>query len=219
VLKNAPERVFQHSLLKKNQLPSAPHAGQKLDRRMPCGTIVAMRKIPPCLFLFAVFTASSVALGEEQKDSTIQITPAAKAAPEPKLEPFRPEAVGAIAAPAALDLDEGPVSDQRKTLTWIGFHQAPAYSRLFMKTTQRVAFDVAPGSGVIRVTLKNTRARLRNNLRYLDTSFFPAAVWKVVPRRGPAGVVVEIQMREAVPYRVRRRGDEIQIDFDLPAKK
>jgi colicin import membrane protein len=139
----------------------------------------------------------------------------------PTVEPVRPEGVGPMPAPTSVSQDDGPITEHRKNLTWIGFHQAKGYSRIFFKTTERVAFDVVPGTGVVNVKLKNTRARLRNNLRFLDTSYFPTAVWRVVPhqKRRIRDLSVEIQMREAVPYRVRRQGDVIQFDFDLPAKK
>jgi len=160
---------------------------------------------------------------EEEKPAPakgeVRLAPEKKAEAEPKVEPPRAEAVGALSAPAAMDLDEGPITAHNKTLTWIGFHHTRSYSRLFFKTTERTAVDVVPGSGVITVKLKGTRVRLRNNLRFLDTSYFPSAVWKVVPRQAGDTVEVEIQMREAVSYRMRRRGETIQIDFDLPSKK
>jgi hypothetical protein len=151
------------------------------------------------------------------------VTGAVKLTPEKQKEaerpPAKPTEVGELSPPAALDLDAGPVSEAEKTLPWIGFHQAPSYSRIFLKTTERVAVEVTPGKGVIVLTLKNTRARLRNNLRFLDTSYFPSAVWKIVPRRQGDDLKVEIQMRDAVSYRVRRQGEMIQIDFDLPRQK
>lgn len=137
----------------------------------------------------------------------------------PRADAPRPEAVGALAAPTAQELDEGPVRDGRKTLTWIGFHAAKGYSRLFLKSTERVAFEVIPGAGVVKVRIKQSRAKLTNNMRFLDMSYFPTALWRVTPRRAGEDVDVEILMREAVPYKLRRKGDTIQIDFDLPAKR
>lgn len=134
-------------------------------------------------------------------------------------EPTRPASVGTLGPPASLDLDEGPVSAHGKVLTWIGFHQAKSYSRVFLKTTERAEVDVHPGRGNVVVRLRQTRARLRNNLRLLDTSYFPSAVWRIVPRRAGKDLMVEIEMREAVSYRVRRRAETILIDFDLPGQK
>jgi hypothetical protein len=166
--------------------------------------------------LLAAAPAAAQDEKEEKKGTVVRIE-AEKKVDEPAAPKL--EAVGALAAPSALELDEGPVSEHGKTLTWIGFHQAKEYSRLFFKTTERAAVEVVPGNGVVHVKLKNTRARLRNNLRFLDTSYFPSAVWKVIPQKAGDDLHVEIQMREAVSYKVRRRMETIQIDFDLPAKK
>ena len=156
--------------------------------------------------------------GGDAKSGQVRITGKDVDEP-PRADAPRPEAVGALAAPTGQELDEGAVRDGRKTLTWIGFHSAKAYSRLFLKSTERVAFEVLPGSGVIKVRIKQTRAKLSNNMRFLDMSYFPTALWRVTPRRAGDDVDVEILMREAVAYKLRRKGDTIQIDFDLPAKK
>lgn len=137
----------------------------------------------------------------------------------PRADAPSASAVGALSAPTGQELDEGPVRDGRKTLTWIGFHQGKGYSRLFLKATERVAFEVVPGQGVIKVRIRQTRAKLSNNMRFLDTSYFPTAIWRVTPRRQGDDLDVEIQMRAAVAYKVRRKGDTIRMDFDLPTKK
>ena len=131
----------------------------------------------------------------------------------------KPEAVGALAAPSAQELDAGPVRDGRKTLVHIGFHQAKTYNRLFLKTTERVAFEVVPGAGVIKILMKQTRSKLSNNMRFLDTSYFSSALWRVTPRRQGDDLNVEIQLREAVGYSVRRKGETVSLDFELPKKK
>ena len=137
----------------------------------------------------------------------------------PRADAPRPEAVGALAPPTAQELDPDPVRDGEKILTWLGFHSAKGYSRLFLKATERVAFEVTPGQGIIKVRIKQARAKLSNNMRFLDMSYFPTALWRVTPRRAGDDVDVEILMREVVAYKLRRKGDTIQIDFDLPAKK
>jgi len=158
------------------------------------------------------------AKGDDAKSGEVRMAP--KDGDEPaRADAPRPEAVGALAAPTAQELDEGAVRDGKKTLTWIGFHNAKGYSRLFLKSTERVAFEVLPGPGIVKVRIKQTRARLSNNMRFLDMSYFPTALWRVTPRRAGEDVDVEIVMREAVAYKLRRKGDTIQIDFELPAKK
>jgi hypothetical protein len=134
-------------------------------------------------------------------------------------DPTRPSRVGTLSAPTRIDLDPEPVSAGRKILTWIGFHQAPTYSRIFFKTSETAHFEIQPGPGLLRVVFKNASIRLRNNLRLIDASFFRSAVWQVIPKKERDTVVVEIQMREAVSYRARRRQGTIYLDFDLPAKR
>jgi colicin import membrane protein len=157
--------------------------------------------------------------GKEKLAPTGEVKLSPEKGKETEPPPARPQEVGELSPPSSQDLDSGPVSQNEKTLTWVGFHQAPSYSRVFLRTTERVALEVTPGKGVIVLTLKKTRARLRNNLRYLDTSYFPSAVWRIVPRRLGDDLKVEIEMRVAVSYRVRRQGEMILLDFDLPRPK
>lgn len=167
----------------------------------------------------SILAASLTALGASSgayAQSKVKVAPGAGI---PRVQAPRLDAVGAIPPPTEIKRDSGPVSPERKILVWVGFHQAEAYSRIFLKTTERADFEVKPGTGVIQVVIKNARVRLRNNLRFLDTSWFPSAVWRIVPRRLGDDVVVEIQMRKAVSYRVRRQGETIRLDFDLPNKK
>lgn len=164
------------------------------------------------------FAAAPAAAQEADGPKSGQVrVPAGEDAPP--AEAPKEGSVGAMGAPAALELDEGAVADSRKTLLWIGFHNAKSYSRLFIKTSARVAVEALPGPGQLVLRLKQARSRLRNNLRYIDTSYFPTAVYRVTPRKADEDVDVVVQMREVVGYKVKRKGETLYVDFDLPAKK
>ena len=177
-----------------------------------------------------VVLAASPALAQEGDAPPTQAPPPAQAPksgqvaiPEgedaPPAEAPKVDSVGAMAAPTATELDEGAVSEQRKTLVWIGFHNAKTYSRLFIKTNARAALEVLPGPGQVVFRIKKSRSRLRNNLRYIDTSYFPTALYRVTPRKADDDVDVVVQMRDVVAYKVKRKAETVYVDFELPAKK
>ena len=68
----------------------------------------------------------------------------------------------------------------------------------------------------MRVEFPNTRVPLRNDLKALDTSFFPTAVAKVTPVRQGKSYVLEIELRERVAWQQRIDGDTLCLDFDAP---
>lgn len=183
-------------------------------RRRACG----LGWMVACSVTLASAAVAFAQEGDAAKSGEVQLPPQSGDDPRPADAP-RPEVVGALAAPAATELDEGAVGEARKTLVFIGFHHAKTYSRVFLKTTARALPEVVPGPGIVKVRLKNTRSRLRNNLRFVDTSYFPSALWRITPRKAGDDVDVEIQMREAVAYRLKRKGDTIYVDFDPPTKK
>ncbi len=100
----------------------------------------------------------------------------------------------------------------------VGFQQLPGASRVFVRTAQEPRFTIMEaGENLIRVELANTRVRRRNDTRFMDTSFFPTAVALVTPRREGSIYVVEIKLKERVPYRQKVEGDTLAIDFERPA--
>ncbi len=136
-------------------------------------------------------------------------------------EPAAPDATPAIVdAPAvahasadALDIG-APTAQLRE----VGFRQLPGASRVYVRTSVTPRFTIQDvGENVIRVELENTRATRRNDLRHLDTSFFPSAVAVVTPARRGASYVLDIKLRERVPYQQRIEGDMLAIDFERPA--
>jgi hypothetical protein len=136
------------------------------------------------------------------------------------------EAEAPVAAPAAVaSVDEraGELAGEllpapRVQVREVGFRQLPGVSRVFIRTNATPRFTIQDvGENTIRVALENTRATRRNDTRFLDTSFFPSAVALVTPARSGASYVVDIKLRERVPYQQRIEGDMLAIDFERPA--
>jgi hypothetical protein len=101
---------------------------------------------------------------------------------------------------------------------FIGFKQLPQGSRVFVRTKAPPRFSVSePRENVVRVEFLNTRVPLRNDLNFLDTSFFPTAVARITPTRSGRSYVLEIQLRERVAWQQRLDGDTLSLDFDRPA--
>jgi hypothetical protein len=127
-------------------------------------------------------------------------------------------AVGDPPAVADASADRLEAGSPWAQLREIGFRQLPGASRVYVRTTVTPRFTIQDvGENVIRVELENTRATRRNDLRHLDTSFFPSAVAVVTPAHRGSSYVLEIKLRERVPYQQRIEGDMLAIDFERPA--
>jgi colicin import membrane protein len=101
----------------------------------------------------------------------------------------------------------------------VGFKQLAGASRVFVRTSVTPKFTIQDlGDGTIRLELENTRVERRNDLRFLDTSFFPSAVAMVSPVKHGTAYVVDIKLRQRVPYQQRIEGDVLAIDFERPAQ-
>jgi hypothetical protein len=102
---------------------------------------------------------------------------------------------------------------------FVGFKQTAQGSRVFVRTKTPPRFSVSePRENVVRVEFPNTRVPLRNDLNFLDTSFFPTAVAKVTPIRAGRSYVLEIELRERVAWQQRLDGDTLSLEFDRPAR-
>jgi colicin import membrane protein len=100
----------------------------------------------------------------------------------------------------------------------IGFRQMPGVSRVFVRTSGPPRFSIQDvGENMIRVELENTRVTRRNDGRFLDTSFFASAVALITPSRRGSSYVVDIKLKEKVPYQQRIEGDMLALDFERPA--
>jgi hypothetical protein len=116
--------------------------------------------------------------------------------------------------------DRIATSSGRTTMTLVGFAQESTASRVFLRTTQPVQFNVTEGDRVIFVVLENTGIAESNNTRPLDTSFFDTAVKSVVADAGPSRTVrVAIRLKEQVSYQTRQDGNELSIEFQRPARR
>jgi colicin import membrane protein len=97
----------------------------------------------------------------------------------------------------------------------VGFQQEQGSSRVFVRTSEPVSYRISEGSeGTLLLELENTEIDRRNNLRPLNTSFFEGPVAAVRPRSGPGrSVLVEIQLKEPVPYQARQEGNVVSLEF------
>jgi colicin import membrane protein len=140
-----------------------------------------------------------------------EAAPVAAAAPEPEPTPV------AAAAPEPDRVDRLQADGPSAKLREIGFKQLEGVSRVFVRTSVTPRFTIQDaGEDVIRVELENTRAERRNDLRFLDTSFFSSAVAMVTPSRRGSSYVLDIKLKQKVPYRQKIEGDVLAIDFERP---
>jgi len=109
------------------------------------------------------------------------------------------------------------MEEELKDLTWVGFQQLQDASRVFVRTSDKVAYRVDTSrEKMIVLVLENTRVPLRNNRRVLDARFFNSPVVSVVARaiEGPSqSVNVEIRLRNKVPYNVSQTDTVVALDF------
>jgi hypothetical protein len=93
----------------------------------------------------------------------------------------------------------------------------PGVSRVFVRTTVTPQFTIQDvGDDSIGVELQNTKVGRRNDTRFLDTSFFPTAVAMITPSKRGSTYVVDIKLKQRVPYQQRVEGDMLAIDFERP---
>ncbi len=116
--------------------------------------------------------------------------------------------------------DSAGVSSRSKTMTLVGFQQAPTGSRVFVRTNEPVRYNVSEGNREVVLELENTRIAESNNTRSLNTSFFDTAVASVDADAGPSRTVrVAIKLKEQVTYETRQEGNEVFIEFQRPSRR
>ena len=151
-----------------------------------------------------------------------------RAAKEAKLAAAREAKAGAAAARAARSeaakqaraAAAMAATEKPHLLRELGFTQLPAASRVFVRFSDAPRFNIVEaGEKLIRIELPNTRVVRRNDIRFLDTSFFPGAVSMVTPRKRGSSTVVEIALKEKVAYQQHVEGDMLAIDFERPGAK
>jgi len=109
-------------------------------------------------------------------------------------------------------------SGRPNTVESLGFRQLPDVSQVFVRTRGVPRFRVSEAAdNVVRVEMPNTQVPNRNDLNFLDTSFFPSAVATVTPMRVGRSYVVEIRLRQKVAWQQRVEGETLALDFERPA--
>lgn len=107
----------------------------------------------------------------------------------------------------------------KNRVTWVGFQDLDAGSRVFVQTIREAGFRVEEGvaddgRAVVTVTLLGTRVPIYNNRRTLDTRYFPTAVIGADATPVGPNTVVTIVLQSTTRYAVRQEGEFIFIDFD-----
>jgi colicin import membrane protein len=99
----------------------------------------------------------------------------------------------------------------------IGFKQLPGTTRVYVRTDVTPRFTIQDvGEDIVRVEFENTRVARRNDTRFMDTSFFQSAVALITPSKKGDSYVVDIKLKQRVPYQQKVEGDLLAIDFERP---
>ena len=99
----------------------------------------------------------------------------------------------------------------------VGFQQLTDASRVFVRTSAPPKFTVqVVDERTVRIEVENARITRRNDLRFLDTSFFPSAVQMVTPSRQGTSYVLTVKLRQRVPFQQKVEGDTLAVDFQRP---
>jgi colicin import membrane protein len=156
---------------------------------------------------------------EEEKRRKVEEARAAKEAEKQRREEERLAKLAALeeAKRAKESEDRLAASAPSAQLQEVGFRQMPGVSRVFVRTSVPAQFTIQDvGNDTVRVELQNTRVRRRNDTRFLDTSFFPSAVAMISPSKRGSSYVVDIKLKQKVPYQQKIEGDMLAIDFERP---
>jgi colicin import membrane protein len=158
--------------------------------------------------------AEARARAEAERAQAAAASSQAGSAPGAEAEP--PAAQAAAAARPERRSGAGAPSAR---LREVGFKQVGGVSRVYVRTTVTPRFTIQDvGNDTIRIELENTRPERRNDLRFLDTSFFSSAVAMITPARRGSSYVLDIKLKERVPYQQRIEGDLLAIEFEGPAR-
>jgi hypothetical protein len=157
--------------------------------------------------------AEAEAIARAQAEAAQERAEVARAQPE--VERPAEVAYAQVSPGLAERLEAGAPAAQ---LREIGFQNMPGVSRVFVRTSVTPRFVVQDlGEDTVRIEFENTRVTRRNDTNHLDTSFFPSAVAMITPSRRGTSFVVDIKLRQRVPYQQRIEGDMLAIDFERPA--
>ncbi|MEI6225692.1 MAG: hypothetical protein WCS72_13110, partial [Deltaproteobacteria bacterium] len=161
----------------------------------------------------AAADAQAAAEARAQAEAASARAAAASAAPAAKPVPVTP----APASPAPVKAAPARPAPPNQ-VEFVGFKQTPTGSKVFVRLRSTPRFSVSePEEKLVRVEFPNTTVPLRNDLKPLDTSFFPSAVAKVTPVRQGKSYILEIRLRDRVAWSQRIDGETLSLDFDRPA--
>ncbi len=136
---------------------------------------------------------------------------------EAEIAAARAEAKGARPAKSARSVETVAPQGAEARIQEVGFKQLPEASRVFIRTSSPAEFSIQDvDERTVRIELQNTRAARYNDLRFLDTSFFPSAVQLITPSRQGSSYVLTVKLRQRVPYQQKREGDMLVVDFQRP---
>ena len=104
-----------------------------------------------------------------------------------------------------------------RTMTYIGFRNTGAQSRVFARMNDTAEFSVRKeGDNLIVLEIKNATIPLRNNKNHLDATFFDSPVKMITPSEiedATPTIRITIEMKSAVPFETKVEGREIAIYF------
>jgi colicin import membrane protein len=129
-----------------------------------------------------------------------------------------PRATGNSTGKAAAQVERLAPAGTPSLVREVGFRQLPDASRIYVRTSAAPQFTVQEvDERTVRIEVENARATRRNDLRFMDTSFFPSAVQLITPSRQGSSYVLTVKLRQRVPYQQKVEGDMLAIDFQRPA--
>jgi hypothetical protein len=107
----------------------------------------------------------------------------------------------------------------KKAVTWVGFQQSKGSSRVFVKTSAPVEYNISQDGRSILLALPNTFIPQGVFRRAIDTSYFATAIDSIVPKvdRRSDTTTFEIKLREMVQHTAKQEDNAINIDFAVPA--
>jgi colicin import membrane protein len=103
-------------------------------------------------------------------------------------------------------------------IEWIGFQQLSDSSRVFVRTTEEVRYQVLEGDELlVSVILSNASITLKNNHRPLHTAFFEGPVRKIeakIIEGASPSVRLEITLKARIPFETVQSDNVLSFFFD-----
>ncbi|SVE42623.1 uncharacterized protein METZ01_LOCUS495477 [marine metagenome] len=126
-------------------------------------------------------------------------------------------ALACISLFVATPVNAEDLAGELRDLTWLGFQQFQDASRVFVKTTEPVNYQVDDSKpGVISVLLENTAVSKRINTLPLDTRYFESPVRmvtvEIIEGASPSTRIV-ISLREDAEFKEIKKDNMLALDF------